>query len=244
MIVSMFEVDPFKDFINLIYDSTDSIKLVFTDSGLKINLLNNSHVCFYNVEFKKEYFDLYEIDDVEEYVFDSKDLFMVLKSVAKGDVLTISCEDNSNAVFLFENEDKRRQFSIGVIDELYDSPVPPSIDYDLDFILDWTDLKQCCTDLDKIVGTDRFKLTAKDDGLYVSSVIGTMKDYSNQLNSENYSHEYSTVVNLSYISELSKLSKNGELLLHMGDSIPLSWEIDGYDVRYSGLIAPIMQEDE
>ena len=240
----MIEVDPFKDFINLIYDSTDSIKLVFTDSGLKINLLNNSHVCFYNVEFKKEYFDLYEINEVEEYVFDSKDLFMVLKSASKGDILTIKCEDNSNAIFLFENEDKRRQFSIGVIDELYDSPVPPAIDYELDFILDWSDLKQCCTDLDKIVGTDRFKLTAKDDGLFVSNVVGTMKDYSNQLNTENYSKEYSTVVNLSYISELSKLSKNGELVLHMGDSIPLSWEIDGYDVRYSGLIAPIMQEDE
>lgn len=241
MIVSMYDIDPLKSFVDLVYDSTDTIKLVFNNEGLRINLLNNSHVCFYNVEFKREYFEVYDINDLEELIFDSKDLYMVLKSASKNDYLTIK-SDEQDVIFLFESDDKRRQFSIGLIDELYDSPTPPAIDYDVDFIMDWSDLKQCCTDLDKIVGTDRFKFSLNNEGLFVSNTIGTMKDYKNQLNTVSY-NEYSTIVNLDYMSILSKLSKHGELHIRIGNNIPVSWSIDGYDVSYNGMIAPIMEED-
>ena len=242
MNVTISDITPLRSFIDLVYDSATTIKLVFRRDGLSINLLNNSHVCFYNAEFKVDYFDLYDVGEYEEIVVDAKDLYLILKSAKNSDVLTIDFEDD-NVRFIFESNGKRRNFTLSLIDELYDSPVPPSIDYDVDFIMDWSDLKQTTMDLDKIIGTDRFSITLNDTGVYVKSPADAMTYYNNQISSEMFDYTLSSTVNLDYMSILSKLSRNGELHLKIGNNIPLSWNVTGDSVKYSGLIAPIIEDD-
>ena len=242
MIVTLSDINPLKSFIDLVYDSATTIKLVFSRDGLNINLLNNSHVCFYNANFQVDYFDLYDVEDYEEIVVDAKDLYLILKSAKNSDILTIDFEED-NVRFIFESNGKRRNFTLSLIDELYNSPTPPSIDYDVDFVMDWSDLKQTTMDLDKIVGTDRFSITLNDTGVFVKSPADAMTYYNNQISTEAFDYTLSSTVNLDYMSILTKLSRIGDLHLRIGNSIPVSWSVNGDSVEYTGLIAPILEED-
>ena len=240
MMVSMYDIQPFKSFIDLVYNSATNITLLFDKTGLRINLLNNSHVCFYTAEFSKDFFDSYEVgDEVVELVFDIKDLFLILKSSNKDDMLTLESEENT-CIFSFES-DTRRVFEVGLIDGSYENPAPPHIDFDVDFKMDWTDLKQCCDDLHDVVGTDRFVMVLNSDGAFVKSPEDAMKRYENRLSFVTY-NPVGTTVNVDYLKVLDRLSKLGDLMLHMGNNIPLGWSVESLDVKYSGLIAPIIED--
>ena len=247
MYVVLGNIEPLKDFIDLIYDSSNTIKLVFNDKGLSINLLNDSHIAFYNAKYNKEFFDEYDVTGLIELVVDTQDLQLILKYAKKDELLTIRCDDEANIEFIFES-DNRRVFTIGLVDELYESPVPPELDYPIDFLMEWEELKQSCTDLDKIVGTDRFILNFKGDGCYVTSPVDAMHTYEHRLNNESYDTAR-TIVNVDYLNRLLKLKKHGTITFHAGNDMPLNWSVsDSFEVNpdyeFSGLIAPILEDME
>ena len=64
MICSFNRVDEFISFFDLIHDTCDTLKLNFNYDGLNVNVLNKSHVCFYELNVKKEYFIDYNVKDI------------------------------------------------------------------------------------------------------------------------------------------------------------------------------------
>ena len=245
MYVLINDIRPLTDFIDLVYDSTKNIKLIFDDNGLRINLLNDGHITFYGAEYSKSFFDDYQVTDPIELLFDSKDIQQILKSSKNNEDLMMEWDNESTVKFIFESDTNRRVFEVGLIDELYDAPVPPSIDYDYSFLMEWENLKQCCNDLG-ISGTDRFIISLNNDGIFVNSPSSSMTQYNNRVSEESFDKSVRSIVNTNYIGGLDKLKKHGDLILSVGDNIPVSWSIEDRlgEFKYSGLIAPIFEEDD
>ena len=241
----MFDIVPFKSFIDLVVDSTKTIELMFNQNELTVSLLNNSHVCFYDAVFKKEFFDYYKVDGAESIVVDTGDLFKILKSSKATDELQMESDD-AHLLMRFESKDgNRRIFELPLIDLEYESPKPPQVPHDLDFLVEISKLIQCSSDLDKIVNTDRFKFVVSDDGVSVTAPDDSMTGYRCELD-ETIIGDCSVNVNTSYVSGLNKLSKvNGIVELGLGSNVPLSWKISSKteDVVFKGLIAPIIEDN-
>ena len=242
----MFDILPFKSFIDLVMDSTKTIELIFNQDELKISLLNNAHVCFYDAVFKKDFFDYYQVNDVESVVLDTNDLFKILKSSKGGDELHIESNEGYVIFKLESRNGNRRIFELPLIDEEYNSPAPPEIEYDLDFLVDIDLVNQSVSDLDNIVNTDRIKFVVSDDGVSVISPADSMTNYWNELN-DSVTGNAVVTVNTAYVGGLSKLKKINEVVeLRIGNDIPLTWNVTSAtdDVSITGLIAPIIENED
>lgn len=245
MLLEVFDITPFKNFFDIIYNTADIVEMKLDSDKLSISLLNNSHVAFYSLEISKEFFGDYEVDVAESVLLYVEDFYKILKSAHKDDVLYLESND-SYLVCKFEHDGNRRVFELPLADDDYDSAVPPSIPYDgiFDVLLD--DLKQPCADLDKIIKTDRFQIITQNQLMSVVAPKDSMTQYNQIINIDDEC-ACNVIVNLSYIQEILKLSKiNKVVTLKMGDGIPLSWHIESQDqlVKVSGLIAPIIEQED
>ena len=245
MMLEISDIDSWKNFFDVIFDSSTIVELKLDQDKCKISLLNNSHVAFYDVEYSKSFFDNYQVDDVESVLIFVEDFYKILKSSKKGDVMTLESDD-ANLRIIFENESNRRMFELPLGEDFGASPVPPSIEYDGSFDVLLDDLKAPVNDLDKIVKTDRFKMRLNDGVLNIVSPDDAMTQYKQEINVDtNISGD--VIIQIDYISQLLKLSKINKVVeFKLGSDMPLSWKITSpfEDVVVSGLIAPILENNE
>lgn len=245
MLLEIFDIVPLKNFFDVIYDSASIIEMNLDSAKLSISLLNDSHVAFYNLEISREFFGDYEINDVESLLIFVEDFYKILKSAHKDDVLFLESNDDY-LICRFEHDNNRRVFELPLADEDYATAQPPSIDYDgvFDVLLD--DLKQPCYDLDKIIKTDRFKIVTQNQLMTVVAPAEALTQY-NQIIAIDDECVANVMVNIQYIQQLLKLSKINKIVtLHLGDGVPLSWSIESPDgaVKVSGIIAPIIEQED
>lgn len=244
MLLQISDIDSWKQFFDLIHDSTTVVELKLDQEKCSMSLLNNSHICFYTIEYSKEFFDIYQVDNMESVLIFVADFYNIVKTAKNSDLLELSTDENSLKIVL-EHSSNRRVFEIPLAEDYGDSPTPPSIPISVEFQVNLTDLKQPCIDLDKIVKTDRFKMVVSDSSLNIVSPMDSMTKYIQEISINNLGSA-STVVNLGYISDLQKLNKiNNMITFGVGDNIPLTWNITNVDetVKINGLIAPIIEEE-
>ena len=245
MLLEIYDIEPLKNFFDLIYDSASVVELKVRSENLSISLLNNSHVAFYNIIFDKAFFGEYGFRESERVLVFVEDFYKILKSASKNDTLVLETND-SNLICVFEHDSNRRVFELPLAEDYGDSPVPPSIDYPTEFHINVSDLKQPCNDLDKIVKTDRFKIILDKDEFNVIAPTDAMTKYQNTILVDNeYTGKLSSIYNIQYISDLLKLSKiSKEALFKLGDGLPLTWIMKSSDdlIEVSGLVAPIIEE--
>ena len=245
MLLEITDIVPLKTFFDIIYDSSSIIELRLDQFKCKISLLNNSHVAFYDVEYSKDFFNTYQVDDIESVLIFVEDFYKILKSATKDDIMTLSTNE-SNLIITFENKSNRRVFEIPLGDDYGQSPTPPSIDYNGSIMVSLDDLKAPVHDLDKIIKTDRFKMILNENVLKIISPSDSMTQYSQEIEVESNING-NVIVNIDYISQLLKLNKVNKVVeFKIGNGIPLSWNITSpmEDVKMSGLIAPIIEDAE
>lgn len=245
MYLVISDIDAWKNFFDIIYDNSNIIELKLDQDKCKISLLNNSHIAFYDIEYSKEFFDSYQVNEIESVLIFVEDFYKILKSSNKGDVMSLST-DEAHLIVSFENKSNRRVFEIPLGEDYGSSPVPPSIDYDGSISVLLNDLKAPVHDLDKIVKTDRFKMIVDDGILKIISPSDSMTQYKHEIDVES-NVTGNVIVNTEYISQLLKLNKiDKTVTLKIGNGIPLSWNISSpfEDVKVSGLIAPIIEEED
>jgi len=247
LLLEIFDIEPLKRFFDLIYDSANMVELKLDQEKMSISLLNNSHVAFYNLILKKDFFGEYTVDGAEVVSVYVEDFYKILKSSHKSDTLVLKSDD-AYLSCVFEHEGNRRVFELPLAEDFGGSPNPPSIDYPAEFEIRLVDLKQPVDDLDKIVKTDKFKMTLIQDELNVVAPTDAMTKYSNTILVETDNADTSSsTFNIDYISSLQKLSKISEnVLIKIGNQLPCTWIIVSPDdlVEISGLIAPIIEEEE
>ena len=244
MLLEISDIEPIKNFFDVIYNGASEVEMKLDHEKLSINLLNKSHVAFYNLEISKDFFITYDAE-VESILIFVEDFYKILKSSTKDDILTLESNENY-LICKFENGGNRRVFELPLAEDYSDTPTPPSIPYSGVFDVSLDELKQSVNDLDKIVKTYKFKIHTQENLMYVTAPSDSMTKYSQTIDIDT-DEICNVTVDIKYIQELLKLNKiNKNVTLHMGEEIPLSWNITSPDelVKVSGLIAPIIEEEE
>ena len=246
MLLELSNIELFTPFFDLIHDTADTIELRILQDKLVCSLLNKSHVAFYNVEYDKYFFDVYDIEDVDSIFISVNDFYNILKSASNNDTLILTLEE-FHLKCVFESNDNRRVFELPLIEDYITSPDPPSIDYDGWLEVSLNQLKKSCNDLDKIVRTHKFQINAEGYKISIKSSVDSFMNYVQELPSTSLNVNGGAVVDLNYINELNKLSKiNDYVELGLKDDMPLSWKVCSIDesIKINGLIAPILEENE
>ena len=140
MLLKICDVDMFKAFFDLIYDSTNIVELKLDQEACRMSLLNDSHVCFYECEYQSDFFAEYQVDNIESVLLFVADFYNIIKTAKSSDMIELSTNDYSLNIVI-EHDSNRRVFNIPLAEDYGDTPTPPSLDYNGSFAVSLKDLK-------------------------------------------------------------------------------------------------------
>ena len=244
MRLELYNPSIFKDTFEAIGHIIDECKLNFTNQGLSINALDKSHITFIMLEFKYTLFDEYECSNPESIIIDTNQLMQILKRCGNQDMLRMETTD-SNLILTFTGE-ASKQFSIRLIDQEYETPIPPSIDYPLSLEVPSVLIKDSLDDCSLF--NENLRLIIDEDYLHItsSSDTGLFGDTHIQyLHGENISQVVRSGYSIEKLKDIfraSKLSKT--CILNIGNDLPLGVTFNLYsnDGSISFLLAPRLEE--
>lgn len=246
--VEISDVKQFTCFFDAV-SNTESCGLLFEPNGLSVNVLNKAHTCFYALKIDYSYFIEYDVQEPVLVIVDSKDFFNALHSVKKDESLVLIITDEIVTFQFNRTGVNTRKVSMGVLDDDYESPKPPAIDFPNTATIDLDILKDVLVDADKLIRTGTLTLGIQDKYLKLSSNSGDyLFDYENTIQDSFVEKDINveSVFNIDYLEELLKFKKiNNMIELGMGNDMPLTWKIVSDDklVECSGLIAPRIENE-
>lgn len=240
MILEISDVEVFRIFFDVILEDTDTVELKCDSDSVRVSLLSSDHVSFYEVVYDNTFFDVYDIDGVEVISLFVDDLYKILKTASKNDILTLT-SDGTKVTAKFEHDGNTRVFELVQAENFTDSPNPPSINSTAVARLSINDLNQTLKDLD-IIKTGSVELRC-DDGLVMNTYGGSAFEYEHRIICD-VEGEGSAYFTTDYLKKISKFKKIDETVeFRWGDTMPLSWTVHDNWVTVSGLIAPRIEED-
>ena len=140
---------------------TDECGITFTDEQVSIRALSKDHTTFMTVDLKKYLFDEYECHDGEIINIDVNQLSKIMKRCKNDDIIKGNVDD-SNLHLTFQG-DSTRTFSTRLIDNEYESPRPPLIDYPINLNIPTSIFNDTLGDLR--IFTDVISISADNDYL-------------------------------------------------------------------------------
>ena len=245
MLLEIDNFEQFKVFFDVVYDITDLVELQLFSDHMTCSILDKAHTRFMTVEYKKEFFSVYEVDDVESVTLFVEDMHKIIKSASKIDNVILETNENY-LICKFESKNgNSRVFEFVLPAEYIDSPQPPSIPLPVSFKLQLNDLKQGLKDLG-IIGSSEIIFTFNNGLLSLTSGTEVSANYSSNIRVDVDAEPFSAKFSMEYINQLLKFDKiNKTVEFKMGDDLPLlyTFEDDIMCVKVDGLIAPRLEVD-
>lgn len=221
-------------FIN-INEIIDELVIECNPEGLDFKGIDRSHICFFEGNLKKSFFENYEINKILYLYIDLNELVKVLKRGNNKDSFIFKA-DNEVIKIIFKNKNTRT-FSITQLDTLDNMRDLPKLDYSIDFNCDFDTIKNSLKDAD--LYSDRLTFTCENDAL-ILSCDGTSGNYKNECELINpVGDNCSATYSVSWLFKIfnNKLSSN-ELKIHMGNDYPMLIEMGLDSIKMNYLIAP------
>ncbi|MBP5421704.1 MAG: hypothetical protein J6Y78_04580 [Paludibacteraceae bacterium] len=241
MLLAIDNFEQFRVFFDVVYDVTDLIELQLFQERMVCSILDKSHSRFMSVEFRKDFFSLYEIDDVESVTLFAEDMYKIIKSARKIDNVILETNENYLICKFESNNGNARVFEFVLPAEYIQSPSPPSLSLPSTFMVSLNDLKQGIKDL-KVVGTSEIQFNVQSDLLSLTAGTEVSTNYVyNIIVDVDVDEHISAKYTLEYIEQLMKFEKiNKKVKLSIGNDYPLlySFEDDIMGVNATGMIAP------
>lgn len=234
----------FKNIFNSIGNILDETIITINNEGLHLKGLDKSHISFVSLTLNQDYFDEIKVEGEVKINVDIYQLVKVLKMLSKDDTLTLKQEEDSSVLLLIFNGESERTFKLRLLDEDYDTPKPPVIDYPVSLELPYKLFKKWVSDAVKL--GDKGRLGVDEDFFFLSSV----NDFSDM----NVKYVHGEMVGSSVGSMFSVeklldcLSADGfssTVKLGLGDNMPVSLSLKNvYDSELSFMIAPRIEQEE
>ena len=241
MLLAIDNFEQFRVFFDVVYDVTDLIELQLFQERMVCSILDKSHSRFMSVEFRKDFFSLYEIDDVESVTLFAEDMYKIIKSARKIDNVILETNENYLICKFESNNGNARVFEFVLPAEYIQSPSPPSLSLPSTFMVSLNDLKQGIKDL-KVVGTSEIQFNVQSDLLSLTAGTEVSTNYVyNIIVDVDVDEHISAKYTLEYIEQLMKFEKiNKKVKLSIGNDYPVlySFEDDIMGVNATGMIAP------
>ena len=244
MRIELYNPGILKDTFETIGHIIDEAQLNFTENGLTIQALDKSHITFIQLNYDKTLFDSYECETPETIIIDTDQLMKILKRCKNDEILFLTTENNK--LTLKFNGESSRQFQINLIDEEYESPKPPIIEYPITIKLPNQIIKDSLDD--STLFSKNLTLLIDQDYLHICSrdEMGNGSTHIRYLHGENIQEVVKSGYSIDKLKDIfraSKLSKT--CTVNLGNDLPLTirFEIPGENAYLEFLLAPRISEE-
>lgn len=241
MLLEIDNFEQFRVFFDVIYDVTELIELQLFQDKMVCSILDKSHSRFMSATFKKDFFSLYEIDDVESVTLFAEDVYKIIKSSTKIDNVVLQTNDDY-LICRFEGKNgNSRIFEFVLPSDHTTSPQPPSLTLPIKFDLNLIDLKQGLNDL-KTIGSTEVQLNVTDEMVSITTGIETTTNYVSNIPTDvEVDSPVSSRFSLEYVAQLLKFDKISKVVeIKTDNNFPLiySFKDEIMGVEINGMIAP------
>lgn len=247
MLLEIDNFEQFKVFFDVVYDITDLIELQLFQSHMVCSILDKAHTRFMSVEFKNDFFAVYDVDDVESVTLFAEDMHKIIKSVNKIDTVILETNDDYLVCKIESQNGNSRIFEFVLPAEYIESPQPPSISLPVRFSIMISDLKQGVKDLG-VVGSSEIVFTANTGLLSITAGTEVSANYSSNISIDaTLDYPLSSRFSVEYIEQLlkfDKISKNVEIELGSDNPLVYTFDDEIMGVKVSGLIAPRIEVED
>ncbi len=240
MRIELTEVGLFKSVFKNIGLLSDGVDFVFDEEqGLKIAMLDKSHVIYYSCHFMKSFFIDYEYELPGVYSLDSSELGKVLRKCS-GDELIMEFYESKCVI-----RNGTKTFTLTLLDvEANNNPAPPNLPYVYSVDVPYKYIKESLKDCDMY--GNKVSFNTKGHSLYLTGE-GMMGKYSNEYTSDKELETTNSTYGIEKIMTILGADKiSDRIIVKGGNDMPLILEITNVaeDVKLEGLVAPVIGEVE
>lgn len=167
----------FVNIFQMLQHASSLINAKFFTDHMRIQGMDKSHICLYELVLKKDWFDHYSVDEYSELCFDSKMFFSIIGIKNDDQTLVVSNNSENNGDndllkidFLNDipvNGSYKKAFTMQLNEFDYEELSIPAVEYDAEFTLNAKHIAELFNQL-KTFGTD-IKVECKEDGIDFSS---------------------------------------------------------------------------
>ena len=129
----------FISIFNLLKNSSTDINATFDINNLHIQGMDKSHVCLFDLNLKKDWFESYEVSSKEEICFNTNIFYSIISTKSDEQTLVIKKETNDilliELINLIKNSDYNKYFTMPLLEYEYDEMNIPNTDFDAEFSL-------------------------------------------------------------------------------------------------------------
>jgi proliferating cell nuclear antigen len=171
--------DLFVALFQIIKGCTSIVRVIFEKDKLYIQGMDKSHICLFEVNIQKKWFDDYTIDEETTVCFDTNIFHLIISSKQESHDIIIHSdgEDNINIDLISQEHTKgefNKYFKIPLADFDYDTMNIPDVDYDAEFSIS---SKKICEITSQMLafGTDlNIKCSEEKIDLVTDGIVGEM----------------------------------------------------------------------
>jgi proliferating cell nuclear antigen len=220
----------------------DECGIRFTQDQVNINALSKDHTTFLTVTLDKYLFDEYAADDGELIIVDMVELSKIMKRCKNTDHIVCTI-DESNLHLTFQG-DSSRTFTIRLIDNDYESPMPPIIDYPVNLDIPTKVFNDTLGDLK--IFTDVIQVSVDNDYIIFKGDGQSGDGFIKYLHGEHIQNYYKSQYSITKLSEIMKAKDFSETItIGLGDDLPLNltFKLVTGDGKLEFLLAPRIEND-
>ena len=171
--------DLFVALFQIIKGCTSIVRVIFQEEKMYIQGMDKSHICLFEVNIQKKWFDDYTIDEETTVCFDTNIFHLIISSKQESHDIIIhsDSEDNINIDLISQEHTKgefNKYFKIPLADFDYDTMNIPLVDYDAEFSIS---SKKICEITSQMLafGTDlNIKCSEEKIDLVTDGIVGEM----------------------------------------------------------------------
>ena len=245
MLLEIDKFEQFKVFFDVVYDITEFVELQLFEDHMICSILDKAHTRFMSAKFDKDFFAVYEVEEVETVTLFSEDLHKIIKSASKIDNVILMTNENYLICKMESNNGNSRVFEFVLPSEFIESPHPPSIPLPISLNLDVGILKQGVKDL-KTLGSGEVQLNVVNGEFSITSGNEIHTNYSSNVKvEESFDVDSVSRFSLEYIEQLLKFEKLSKVVeLKFGGDMPLLYSLKNDNIEVKGLIAPRVEVED
>lgn len=232
-----------KTIIDTLSIIVDESAITFTNDKVLINALSKDHISFMLVELDKYLFDSYECTDVEIVNVDINQLAKIMKRCKNTDLMECTI-DESNLTCTFKG-DSTRKFNTRLIDNDYESPRPPIIDYPTKVTVSSEVFDESLKDL--AIFSDVIHILIDEDYIRFRGDGQSGEAEIKYIHGEQIKEYYKSQFNIPKLQEMMKAKGfSEEITLKLGNDLPimLTLKTPTNDAKIEFLLAPRISQDD
>ena len=238
---SVIDTSEFKNIFEGLARIIDETQLQADSEGLRCEALSRDHVSFINLDFEKDSFMEFVCDEPMKLNISTDEFYKVLKRAKSNDEIYLEADEN-NIILTFKGSATRR-FTIRQIDLEYSNPGMPELPFTIKEIhTNFNIFKQGVDDCEMY--SDKFTLMFDENNISIETmeVVGEIK--------EQWAHDKMNVLptkstySCEKIKDFLKINKvTEELILSLGEDMPLLCKLIGSYVEIQFMLAPRIEAD-